>query len=238
MLAASEERFRGASIDLAESLRLEPGILLFPTEREVRQEALVESERPLGDLLDEALARQPELRARDLDSEAAEREETSLWWKAVGPEVYGAVEESAIRRSFDVNNRTIYGGFIGWTLAASSFADTQIAAARARQAGLDRDQVEQAIQAEVARARDAVMTARQRMAAARRGVAAAEQSLALSEDRIKGGVGLQLEALESQEALAAARIALADSIVGYNVSQVRLLPALGGVSLAALGAAE
>lgn len=233
-LTAAEERFRSVSIALAESLRLEPAVLLFPTEQEVRQGTLVDQDRPLDTLLADALARQPELRALVRESQAAANAGTASWWKALGPELYGTVEESAIGRSFDVNNRQVYGGFVGWTLAPSLFADARIAEVRADQAGLRRDQFEQALKAEVVRARDAAITAKERISAAAHGVGAAEQSLTLSKERIKGGAGLQLEALEAQEALVAARTALVESIIGYNVSQVRLLQAIGDVSAVTL----
>ncbi len=233
-VTAAEERFRNASIALAESLRLEPAVLLFPTEEGIRAETLVDPDRPLDALLADALARQPELRALATESNAAANARTAAWWRALGPELYGTVEESAIGRSFDVNNRQVYGGFAGWTLAPSSLADARMAEARAVQAGLRRDQLAQAVKAEVVRARDAATTAKERLGAAARTVSAAKQSLALSEDRIKGGVGLQLEAIEAQEALVAARTALVESIIDYNVSQVRLLRAIGNVSVAAL----
>jgi outer membrane protein TolC len=68
------------------------------------------------------------------------------------------------------------------------------------------------------------------MSSARKGLAAAEQSLRLSRDRFAGGVGLDPEVLEAQEALTTAQTALAAAIVDYDVAQVRLLLALGGAT--------
>jgi outer membrane protein TolC len=156
-------------------------------------------------------------------------------YTAVGPTVYGAFEESAIGRSFDVGNRQIYGGFVGWTFAPSSIGDVQVANARLEQSRLQRTQIEQAVKADVVRARMLVHTAKARVSAAHRGVVAAEESLVLSQDRFKHGAGLELEVIEAQESLTAARTALVDAIVEYNVAQVALLHAIGDVSAATLG---
>ncbi|MFQ5664866.1 MAG: TolC family protein [Candidatus Binatia bacterium] len=235
-LTSAEERFRDASVDLADTLRLDPAVVLVPLEANVRQLELTDAHQPLPQLLDRALAQRPELRALGLRAAAAADAQAAAWWKALGPSAYGAVEESGIGRSFAVGNRQIYEGFVGWTLTPSSVGETRAAAARLEQTQLHQDQLKQAIRAEVVRARDLVFTAKLRISAGRRGVAAAQQSLTLSQDRFTGGAGLELEVIEAQEALTTARTALVQAIAQYNAAQVRLIRAVGDVSVATLTA--
>lgn len=235
-LTSAEELFRSASIALADALQLDPAAVLVPLEVDVQPLALTNADRPLAELIDQALAQRPEVHESDLRLGAAGNVRSGTLAKALGPTVYGAFEESGIGRSFDVGNRQIYGGFVGWTFSASSVGDVRVASARREQAHLQRTQVEQAVKADVVQARTLMLTAKARASAARRGVVAAEESLSLSQDRFKHGAGLELEVIEAQESLTAARTALVDAIVAYNVAQVALLHAIGDVSTAALTA--
>jgi outer membrane protein TolC len=235
-LTSAEELFRSASITLADALQLDPTAVLVPLEVDVQPLVLTGADRPLPELIEQALARRPEVHDTDLRIDAAGNTRSAALAKAVGPTVYGAFEESGIGRNFDVGNRQIYGGFVGWTFAPSSVGDVQVAGARLEQAHLQRMQVEQAVKADVVQTRTLMLTANARVSAARCGVVAAEESRSLSQDRFKHGAGLELEVIEAQESLTAARTALVDAIVAYNAAQVRLLRAIGDLSLTVLTA--
>jgi outer membrane protein TolC len=235
-LTSAEERFRNASLALADALQLDPTGLLVPLEVDVQPLALISADRPQSELIGQALAQRPEVRERELRIDAAGNTRSATLARALGPTVYGAFEESSIGRSFDVGNRQIYGGFVGWSFVPSSIGDVQVANARLEQAHLQRTQIEQAVTADVVQARALMLTANARVSAARRGLVAAEESLALSQDRFKHGAGLELEVIEAQESLTVARTALVDAIIAYNVAQVGLLRAIGEVSAATLTA--
>ncbi|MFI5398766.1 MAG: TolC family protein [Candidatus Binatia bacterium] len=193
-------------------------------------------ERPLAELIAHALAQRPEVHESDFRIRAAWNTRSGVLAKALGPTVYGAFEESGIGRSFDVGNRQIYGGFVGWTFTPSSIGDLQVASARLEQTHLQRTQIEQAVKADVVQAHTSMLTAKARVGAAQGGLVAAEESLSLSQDRFKNGAGLELEVIEAQGALTAARTALVDAIVDYDAAQVELLRAIGDVSVPTLAA--
>jgi outer membrane protein TolC len=79
-----------------------------------------------------------------------------------------------------------------------------------------------------------VLTAGEQTDAAFGGLRAAEAALDLSQVRFKGGVGIGLDVLDAEAALSEARSNVVAAIVGYDVAQVALLRALGGVSVPAL----
>jgi outer membrane protein TolC len=233
----AQKEFRDASVKLALTLKVDPSVTLFPLEPAVKQLTVIPVATPLDDLLNRAAVQRPEVKELTLRAEAAKDQHTALWWKALGPKVVGAVEESAIGRSFDLGNRQIYGGFIGWTLSPSSIGEIQAARARVDQTKIQAERVVESVKAEVIQAREAVLTAQEQIEAAHHGVQAAEASLVLSQVRLEGGVGLTLEVLEAQEALTTARTALVSAIAQYNKAQADLLRATGEMSVTALGGA-
>jgi outer membrane protein TolC len=195
----------------------------------------VDTALTLGSLLERAAAGRPALAADLRRVEAAERSHGATWAGALGPRVYGAVEESAIGDSLsDLGNREIYGGFVGFRLSPASIGRVQAARARLDQARLQAERREQQVGAEVIGAREQVLTAREKVEAALRGLRAAEAAFELSQVRFTGGVGLGLEVLDAQAALTEARSTLVGAIVVYDMAQVALLRAIGGVTPAAL----
>ena len=235
-LSQTRQEFRAASVNLALTLKLDPGVTLVPLESAVKQLTQIPLATPLDDLLRRALAQRPEVKELSLRAEAADDQHKAMWWKALGPKVAGSVEESAIGRSFDLGSRHSYGGFVGWTLYPSSFGEIQAAAARLDQAKIQAERALQTVQAEVIQARETALAAQEQIEAALRGEQAAAASLVLSQIRFEGGVGLALEVLEAQEALTTARTALVSAIERYNKAQMGLLRAIGGISVPVLTA--
>lgn len=234
-LAEARRSLREASVHLAMALRLDPTVTLFPLETVVRQRTLVDPGRPLDELMQRAVGSRPDLAARRRQVAAAESGHDSTWADAVGPNVYGSFEESAIgTRVGDLGNRQIYGGFVGFRLSPASIGRVQAAAARVEHARLDAERLEQEVVADVIAARERVLSEEEQMEAALRGVGAAEAAHGLTEVRYRGGAGVGLEVLDAQAALTESRTNLVTSIVAYDGAQVALLRAMGAVSVPAL----
>ncbi len=234
-LAEARKALREASLRLALALRLEPAVMLFPTETMVSQQTLVDANLPLEALTRRALAGRPDLAAELGRVAAAEDSHRAGWAGAVGPSLYGAFEESAIGRSLgDLGERKIYGGFVGFRLSPASIGHVQAASARVEQARLREERLRQQVAADVIASRDEVLTAEERIGSAERGLRAAEVALELSQVRFKGGVGIGLEVLDAQAALSESRTNLVTAIVAYDIAEVGLLRALGDVSVATL----
>lgn len=234
-LAQARNAFRTVSVTLAATLKLDPAVTLFPMDTVVRERVLVDVGLSLDNLIARAVASRPDLAAELRRVKAAESDHHATWAGAVGPSVYGSFEESAIGRSTgDLGDRQIYGGFVGVRLSPASIGQVQAAEARLAQARVQAERLEQQVGAEVIGAREEVLTAREKIEAALRGLRAAEAALDLSQVRFKGGVGIGLEVLDAQAALSESRTNLVGAIVGYDTAEVRLLRALGGVSVQTL----
>ncbi len=234
-LVEAQRMLRRASLALALTLQLDPSVTLFPAETVVRQRTLIDPALPLDDLIERARTARPVANAEGQRLTAAEHEKSASLAEALGPTVFGSFEESAIGRSTgDLDNRQIYGGFIGLTLSPSSIGRVQAADARVEQARLAQTRVERRIAVEVISARDDVLTAQEQIAAAMRGLRAAEAALDLSQVRFKGGVGIGLEVLDAEAALSEARTNLVTAILAYDTSEIALLHAVGSVSASSL----
>ncbi len=228
-LAEARKELRDASVRLALTLKIDPAMTLFPLEAVVRQRKIVDPALPLDELTRRAVATQ--LRRVT----AAEDRRTATWAAALSPTVAGSVEESAIGDSLsNLGDRQIYGGFIGFRLSPASIGQVQAAKARVEEARLEEERLAQRVTGDVITARESVLTAGEQIEAALGGLRAAEAALELSQVRFKGGVGIGLEVLDAQAALSEARSNVVAAIVTYDVAQVALLRALGGVSVLAL----
>lgn len=234
-LAEARKGLRDASVRLALTLKLDAAVTLFPLETVVRQRTIVDPALPLDELTQRAVASRPDLAAQLRRVAAAENRHTATWAGALGPTIAGSVEESAIGDRLDnLGDRQIYGGFIGFRLSPASIGQVQAATARLEEARVVEERLAQQVTADVITAREGVLTAGEKIEAALRGLRAAEVALDLSQVRFKGGVGIGLEVLDAQAALSEARSSVVAAIVAYDVAQVALLRAVGGVSEAAL----
>jgi len=234
-LAEARKGLRDASVRLALTLKIDPAMTLFPLEAVVRQRKIVDPALPLDELTRRAVASRPALAAQLRRVTAAEDRRTATWAAALSPTVAGSVEESAIGDSLsNLGDRQIYGGFIGFRLSPASIGQVQAAKARVEEARLEEERLAQRVTGDVITARESVLTAGEQIEAALGGLRAAEAALELSQVRFKGGVGIGLEVLDAQAALSEARSNVVAAIVTYDVAQVALLRALGGVSVPAL----
>jgi outer membrane protein TolC len=234
-LAQARNALRDASLALAVTLKLDPTVTLFPMHTVVREQTLVDPALPLDALLERAATERADLAAESRRVAAAKSDHRATWAEALGPRLYGRVEESAIGRSIgNLGDRQIYGGFVGFRLSPASIGRVQAASARLDQTRLQAERLAQQAGAEVIGAREKALTAHEQIDAALRGLRAAEAALDLSQVRFKGGVGIGLEVLDAQAALTESRTNLVAAIVGYNTAEVGLLRAVGGVSPDAL----
>ncbi len=235
-LARAAMEFRKASVALAATLELDPTITLFPLEAAITQMVLTDAGVEIHQLIERAFIHRADLSEQAMRVEAARKRLSAAWADATGPSLYGFFEESEIGISIgNLDNRQIYGGFLGVTLGPESIGLVRVAAARTEIARFGEKRLRHRIAREVISARESVLTSQEEMDAALRQVQAAESSFHLSQARFEGGVGISLELLESQAELSSSRDALVSAIANYNKAQVLLLKALGSISPASLG---
>jgi outer membrane protein TolC len=231
-LIQAQNEFREASVNLALTLKLDSSVTLFPQDKEVRQISLVDPQIGLDELINTALEKHPELRRASQEIKAREAEESGAWLGALGPEVLLEAQVSGIGTEFaNIGESEVYQALIGVSISASSYGQIKAARARVRRARVLDEKTREEIRASVVKAYDDVLSAKEEITPTRKEVEAAEESLKLSQVRFKRGLGLAIEVIQAEDALADARLNYIKTIVGYNKAQARLLNELGEISI-------
>jgi outer membrane protein TolC len=231
----SREAQRVASARLAQLLRLDPTVVLSPTDPVVAPIEIVPFAAPAKDLVLQALSSRPELTEnRELVAEAVvrlRRERMSVLFPSV---VMGAsylgMGSGINEQMAPFHDRMDFDAIAYWQLRNLGFGEA--AARRGAQANVRSAQFRQlAVMDQVARevveAHVQVHARKGQMATARLGMEAAMASQRQNLDRIEQGKGLPIEVLQSLQALAQARREYLRTVIEYNVAQFTLYRALG-----------
>jgi outer membrane protein TolC len=120
---------------------------------------------------------------------------------------------------------------IGVSISASYYGEIKASRARLRRAEIRKEKERERIRADVVKTHDEVLSAEEKIAPARQELESAEESLKLSQVRFKRGLGLAVEVIQAEDALAMARLNYIRSIINYNKAQVRLLNAIGEITV-------
>jgi outer membrane protein TolC len=237
-LITAQEEFREASADLALILKVDSSVTLFPKDRQIRQIKFVDNLNMLDDLINDTLKKHPEIRSANKQVDAADAEVSGVWLGAFGPEVLLEAEIGGIGDRFgNIGEREIYQGVIGVSISASYYGEIKASRARLRRAEIRKEKERERIRADVVKTHDEVLSAEEKIAPARQELESAEESLKLSQVRFKRGLGLAVEVIQAEDALAMARLNYIRSIINYNKAQVRLLNAIGEITVERLLAA-
>jgi outer membrane protein TolC len=232
----AEEAAAAASARLAEHVRWNQPRVLKPADTRMIPIELVAADQNVQQLVATALTSRPELaECRFLVGEAVERlnreRHSPLIPSVLLSASYGGLAGglgSDLRNSGD---RLDADAMAYWELRQLGFGEqasqresrARISQARARQMQM-LDQVAR----EVTESHLRVSGGRRQIETALQAVESAEQSYRRNLERIRNGQGLPLEALQSLQALAAARREYARSIADFNIAQLTLQRALGG----------
>lgn len=235
-LLRSVEQAQVASVRLATHLRLDPSEPLLVQEPVAAAIRLYDPAAPLGDLVAEGLSQRPELsESRWLVSEAVAKMRREKFAPLLPSLILGA-SYGGMGGGLGTNFGSTEDRFDGdaaayWEIrnfglgerAARSEAATRIEQAQWRNVAImDR------VAGEVIEAHARVKSRQNQIAVAERGIQAAIDSHRRNLKRIENGQGLPIEALQSVQALGAARRDYLRAVIDYNQSQFQLLRAVGG----------
>jgi outer membrane protein TolC len=116
---------------------------------------------------------------------------------------------------------------VGWRFSLSAFGDLKTAQALEQLAVIAAEAQLDLAQAQVVASQQASRANFELIGLARQQIRSAEEALRLTQANLSAGAMTTLDVLQSQDALAHARVRLADAIARYNQSQLNLLAALG-----------
>jgi len=224
-----------ASARLAQQLNLDPRLTLEPQEPTVVAINLVDVETPEAELVATGLSNRPEVcENRQLVAEAVERLKREEYAPLIPSVLLGigyggfgggtGANISNFNNSFD----SVAGAF--WEVRNLGFGERAIrneARSRIQQAQWKEVTVLDQVAREVVEAHAQVQARKAKIPIAEEGLKSAGASFERNMDRIQNAQGLPIEALQSIQALTAARRQYLRAVIAYNEAQFRLHRALG-----------
>ncbi len=234
----AEEEVAVASARLAERLTLDPSSRLRPLAGPLEPIALVDPEVPTDELIRSAVARRPDLAARDalamqahyqVNKEKARPFLPTIWLGFSGG-AFGGGSALVPPTLGHFNGRTDFDVRAYWTLlnfGAGNASLVKQRKAQFRQAMAERSRVLNQVRSEVATARAESLALRSRVVVARRGLQSAQEGYRDDQARLRETLGKPIEALDSLRLLAGARVNLIRAITQANRSQFALFVSLG-----------
>lgn len=234
----AEEEVAVTSARLAELLNLDPSSRLEPLSGPLEPITLIEPDAPAEALIVTAMARRPDLAARNalamqaqylVAKEKARPLLPTIWLGFSGGTFGGGsnITPPALGR---YDGRTDFDIRAYWTLmnfGVGNSAMIRQRKAQFNQALAERSRVLNQIRDEVSSARAEALAFRTRVEVARQGVRTAEDGYRQDQARLRETLGRPIEALDSLRLLADARVALIRAITDANRAQFALFVSLG-----------
>lgn len=224
---------QAASARLAQTLHLDPAVRLEAEVRDLAPLSLVDPQRTLPELVQQALATHPILAQAGAFTEAARHAKNGAVYGPLIPTMGAQAFAGALgggkngdRGSFGDQQDYFFG--LSWRLGPGGLFDPgrkHAAQARLQSAELTELKTRDELARFVVEAYAAVQSAQDRLATARRALAAAEEGLRLTQQRKEFGVGIVLENIQAEEDLTRARQDYTAAIADFNKAQFSLATA-------------
>ncbi len=236
----AEAKVKVASARLAELLNIDPSTRLHPAEERLVPLSIVPDPVPLPELLAIALMQRPELAERRVAIRQALLELSAAKVLPFSPNVIVGLSAGSFGGGSNIaTTESRFGSYSSredidvvayWTaqnMGVGNVALIRLAASHTRSAKLEQLEVLNRVRSEVAQAFVRKQTFYDKMLLAEKAMPVGVRALALDFQRVKGGVGLPIELLDSFRLTNQARFDYLDAIVGYNQAQLDLFVALG-----------
>ena len=234
----AEEEVAVASALLAQRLNLDPSSQLRPLAGPLEPIELINAETPPEELIRSAVARRPDLAAREALVSQAEYRVKQEQARPLLPTIWLGFSGGAFGGGSNLVP-TALGSFAGrtdfdvrayWTVLNLGAGNASLIKRRKAQAGqalADRSVVLNQIRAEVASSRAESLALRLQVTNARFGLRTAEDGYRQDQTRLRESLSLPIEALDSLRLLADAKVALIRAITRANRTQFALFVSLG-----------
>jgi len=226
---------RTAAARLAETLGLDPGVVLVADDEELVPISVVDEGASLESLLSQAFVARPELRAADAVLAAAGDAKDGA---VIGP-LIPSLGASAFLGGLGGGPRDTAGQFGGsrdyaltihWRIGPGGLFDpgrVQAARARLEAACLETERTSRRVRREVVEAWTKARSLAEQIDTAKQGLEAAQETLRLSAERREFGIAAVLEHVLAEQDLTRARHDYVTAVAEHDKAQYALLRAIG-----------
>ena len=232
--ALAQERVAG--VNLALTLHLDSRIVLRPQDSGLEEIALFPTNAAVDSLVEEALRTRPELKQSQAFLAAARASKRGALYgpliPSVGAEVYaGGLGGGPDGGPSNLGSEGDYTFGLSWRIGPGGLFDPgRVNASKARLATAEfaEYKLKDAIVSDVVTSQVRLNSAAAQIQLAKRNLETASETLRLTQQRKQFGVGIVLEDIQAQQALAQARSAYVSALADYNEAQYALNKAVGG----------
>jgi outer membrane protein TolC len=234
--ALAARRLAGAR--LAETLHLDPKVVLAAPDPELLPLSIVDAGSSAEPLVDKALATRPEVSAAQARVAASRDAKDGAVLGPLIPSVsaiafLGGLGGGKANLPGEFGGSRDYALAVGWRIGPGGLFDSgRIQGSRARLEGarLEAEKTRQRVVREVVEAWTRVRSFADQVATAKEGLTAAEEALRLSQERKEFGIAAVLERILAEQDLTRARNEYVFTIAEYDKAQYALLRAIGGIA--------
>ncbi len=240
--AAAVEKQSLASTRLGQILRINPRIQLLAQESELTPVVMVQTNSPLGGLIQKALSRRPEIFESQANVEAAAETRKGARYGPLYPSLGAQVFVGGLEGGNQVSHTSAaesqdYQVTLSWRIGPGGIFDrsrTRLAESRLRSAELVSSKVQEDIARQVADALASAVAAGEKLARLTSAMAAADEAFRLARSRREFGIGVVAETILAEQEFTRLRLDQLNAISRHNKAQYQLLRVTGdlGVSSA------
>jgi outer membrane protein TolC len=178
-----------------------------------------------AEALEEAIENRPEIKVGLREVEASRREKQGAAWGPLIPSVVAEAAPGGLGPVLsDLKSTEDYGVSVQWRFGAGGLFDFgryHLTQAKTHQAEIHLERIRQGVTEQLMASLVRLRGKDEQMKLAESAVKDAEESLKLNQERQAGNIGLPLEVLQAEEALARARMSFYTAVVEYNQAQLR-----------------
>lgn len=259
-LLRQQVAFRKAALKLAVAINVSPAINLLPRETVLSETQLLDPKLTIADLLTIAIDSRPELKQYEQLRLAARRRiqeslgtlyPNSKFYVATNTQSKGdsgssgiiipagnALSGGLISTGSSGGGAAFTAGFIlNWLLpgfGVSALGDSLAYKEQARKTTLKANEIFLEVLEEVRASYIDMLSTKEEIEVSHRAVISAREEFRVADERVRFGVGTNLERLEAQRDYFEALSRQAETIVNYRKAQAHLLRATGTISIASL----
>jgi outer membrane protein TolC len=237
-LRRAQEQQRVVAARLAQHLHLDATVELVPEAADLAPLTLVETNTPLGTLVERALQARPELKQnQELAAAARETKNGAVYGPLIpslGAQAFvGGLGGGKNDSTSDFGHFEDYFVGLGWRIGPGGLFDVgRIRASRAQLeiARLATEKVQDDIVRQVVENRTRSQSLFDQLATSRQNLATASDLLRLTRERKQYGVGVVLEDIQAQQDLVRARSDYLNAVAEYDKAEFALSWVIGGMT--------
>lgn len=220
-----------ASLRLAQTLRLDPTVMLVPADSQLIELTLIQKGTPIKELIEKALAQRPDLKSSESLVSASASEKNAVIWGPLIPSIKATATSGSFGPTFDdLKSSKDIGFTLQWNIGTGGLLDAgrgKYASAQQRASELQYEKVKDQLTVDVLKAYQQVQSKSNQIQTAKEELNNVQEAVKLGQERQRTGIGIPLEVIQALKSYYTAERDYLEALTGYNKAQYALYRAIG-----------